>query len=84
MDLVEEISKWKNKKVLIIGDALIDKYIYGTTDRISPDAPVPNVRIEEKNFYIGAIGLVLRFVKSLGGIPEVWEATPIFYKGIPG
>lgn len=71
MALVSEISKWKNKKVLVIGDALIDKYIIGYTDRISPDAPVPNVKIENSNTYIGAIGLVLQFIQSLGGIPEV-------------
>jgi len=71
MTLIEEISKWKNKKVLVIGDALIDKYIFGFTDRISPDAPVPNVKIESTDTFIGAIGLVLQFIQSLGGIPEV-------------
>ncbi|MFX0104109.1 MAG: bifunctional heptose 7-phosphate kinase/heptose 1-phosphate adenyltransferase [Candidatus Hodarchaeota archaeon] len=71
MAFVDEISNWNNKKVLIIGDALIDKYIFGYTDRISPDAPVPNVKIENSNVYIGAIGLVLQFIQSLGGIPEV-------------
>ncbi|HDZ17990.1 hypothetical protein LCGC14_1147410 [marine sediment metagenome] len=71
MALIDEIPKWEKKKVLIIGDSLVDKYIHGFTDRISPDAPVPNVKIEENHIYIGAIGLVARFVKSLGGIPEV-------------
>lgn len=71
MDLIDEISKWNKKKILVIGDALIDKYIFGFTDRISPDAPVPNVKIENSNIYIGAIGLVLQFIQSLGGIPEV-------------
>jgi rfaE bifunctional protein kinase chain/domain len=71
MELTDEISKWKNKKVLVIGDALIDKYIIGYTDRISPDAPVPNVKIENTSVYIGAIGLVLQYIQSLGGIPEV-------------
>jgi D-beta-D-heptose 7-phosphate kinase/D-beta-D-heptose 1-phosphate adenosyltransferase len=71
MALIDEISKWNKKKVLVIGDALIDKYIFGYTDRISPDAPVPNVKIENSNTYIGAIGLVLQFIQSLGGIPEV-------------
>ncbi len=71
MPLIDEISKWKDKKVLIIGDALIDKYIFGYTDRISPDAPVPNVKIENSKVYIGATGLVLQFIKSFGGIPEV-------------
>ena len=71
MSLVDKISKWNNKKILLIGDALIDKYIFGYTDRISPDAPVPNVKIENSSIYIGATGLVLRFIQSLGGIPEV-------------
>ncbi len=71
MALIDEISKWNKRKVLVIGDALIDKYIFGYTDRISPDAPVPNVKIENADTYIGAIGLVIQFIQSLGGIPEV-------------
>ena len=71
MALIDEISKWNKRKVLVIGDTLIDKYIFGYTDKISPDAPVPNVKIENNNIYIGAIGLVLQFIQSLGGIPEV-------------
>jgi rfaE bifunctional protein kinase chain/domain len=71
MALIDEIFKWNKKKVLVIGDALIDKYIFGYTDRISPDAPVPNVKIEKSDTYIGAIGIVLQFIQSLGGIPEV-------------
>ena len=71
MAFIDEISKWKNKKVLVIGDALIDKYIIGFTDRISPDAPVPNVKIEDSSAYIGAIGLVIQYIQSLGGNPEV-------------
>ncbi|MFX1419055.1 MAG: carbohydrate kinase, partial [Promethearchaeota archaeon] len=71
MALIDKISQWNDKKVLIIGDALIDKYIFGYTDRISPDAPVPNVKIENSDIYIGATGLVLQFIHSLGGIPEV-------------
>jgi len=71
MALIDEISKWNSKKVLVIGDALIDKYIFGYTDKISPDAPVPNVKIEKSSVYIGATGLVLQFIQSLGGIPEI-------------
>ncbi|MFX1388592.1 MAG: bifunctional heptose 7-phosphate kinase/heptose 1-phosphate adenyltransferase [Promethearchaeota archaeon] len=71
MTIAEQILNWKEKKVLVIGDALIDKYIFGHADKISPDAPVPNVRIEDTNVYIGATGLVVKFIKSLGGIPKV-------------
>lgn len=70
MTLVEKID-FKNRKVLIIGEASIDKYIVGSANRISPDAPVPNIKIEEDLSYIGGVGLALQFIKSLGGIPEV-------------
>ncbi|MFX0082899.1 MAG: bifunctional heptose 7-phosphate kinase/heptose 1-phosphate adenyltransferase [Candidatus Hodarchaeota archaeon] len=71
MSLIDNIKDWNQKKVLIIGEALVDKYIFGFADSISPDAPVPNIKIENSSTYIGAIGLVLQFIKSLGGIPEV-------------
>ncbi|MFX1392116.1 MAG: bifunctional heptose 7-phosphate kinase/heptose 1-phosphate adenyltransferase [Promethearchaeota archaeon] len=70
MTLVEKID-FKNRKVLIIGEASIDKYIVGSANKISPDAPVPNIKIEENLSYIGGIGLPLQYIKSLGGIPEV-------------
>ena len=81
MAFIEEITKWKNRKVLVIGDTLIDKYIYGFTDRISPDAPVPNVKIENSSDYIGAIGLVVQYIQSLGGIPEVCTIVGNDYEG---
>jgi rfaE bifunctional protein kinase chain/domain len=81
MSLTEEINKWNNKKVLIIGEALIDKYIIGFADRISPDAPVPNIKIEDNYTYLGGIGLVLKFIKSLGGIPEISTIVGDDYEG---
>lgn len=81
MSQIESIKKWEKKKVLIIGEALVDKYIFGYADRISPDAPVPNVKIERSETYIGAIGLVLQYVKSLGGIPEVCTVIGSDYEG---
>lgn len=81
MSLVEIIKSWNNKKVLIIGEALIDKYITGHADRISPDAPVPNIKIEENFTYLGAIGLVLKFIKSLGGKPEICTILGNDYEG---
>ncbi|MHA1275209.1 MAG: bifunctional heptose 7-phosphate kinase/heptose 1-phosphate adenyltransferase [Promethearchaeota archaeon] len=81
MALIGEINKWKNKKVLIIGEALIDKYIFGYANSISPDAPVPNIKIEKISSYLGGIGLVLKFIKSLGGIPEVCTIIGNDYDG---
>ncbi|MBY8989465.1 MAG: hypothetical protein KGD58_01820 [Candidatus Lokiarchaeota archaeon] len=81
MSQIDSIKEWKEKKVLIIGEALVDKYIFGYADRISPDAPVPNIKIERSETYIGAIGLVLQFIKSLGGIPEVCTVIGSDYEG---
>ena len=81
MDITEQIDSWKGKKVLLIGEALIDKYIFGNADSISPDAPVPNVKISESKIYLGAIGLVLQYVRSLGGKPEICTILGNDYEG---
>ena len=60
-------------KVLIIGDIIIDKYIYGTSTRLSPEAPVPVVtqkRIEET---IGGAGLVYENLKSLSVDVDLYD-----------
>ena len=80
MSFADKID-FKDKKVLIIGEASIDKYIIGSANRISPDAPVPNIKIEENINYIGGVGLTLKYVKSLGGIPEVCTLVGNDYEG---
>jgi rfaE bifunctional protein kinase chain/domain len=81
MDVLNNLNKWKGKKILIIGEALIDRYIFGSADRISPDAPVPNVKINENQIHLGAIGLVLQYVLSLGGKPEICTVVGNDYEG---
>ncbi len=81
MEFINELDKWCNKKVLIIGDALIDRYILGNADKISPDAPVPNIKVEKSEIYLGAIGLVIQYIISLGGIPEICTIVGDDYEG---
>ena len=81
MNTRDKVQNWKNQKVLVIGEALVDKYIFGYADRISPDAPVPSIKVEEDETYLGAIGLVLKFIKSLGGIPEICTIVGNDYEG---
>lgn len=52
--------------VLIIGDIIIDKYIYGTSRRLSPEAPVPVVSQENTKETLGGAGLVYSNLKNLG------------------
>lgn len=60
-------------KVLVIGDIIIDKYIYGTSTRLSPEAPVPVVTQERTEESLGGAGLVYKNLKSLGVDVSLYE-----------
>ena len=60
-------------KVLVIGDVIIDKYIYGTSTRISPEAPVPVITYIEEKETRGGAGLVYENLKSLGVNVDMFE-----------
>lgn len=61
-------EKISNGKVLVIGDLLLDRYLSGTTSRISPEAPVPIVRIENTIELIGGAGNVAANAATLGAV----------------
>ena len=62
-------------KVLVLGDVIIDKYIYGTSTRISPEAPVPVITYIEEKETRGGAGLVYENLKSLGVDVEMFETS---------
>ena len=53
-------------KVLVVGDLMLDEFVYGSVTRISPEAPVPILKINETRRYIGGCGNVAANLKSLG------------------
>lgn len=53
-------------RVLVVGDLMLDRYISGAVDRISPEAPVPVVRVEEESSAVGGAGNVAANVAALG------------------
>jgi rfaE bifunctional protein kinase chain/domain len=65
--LVEKISLFKNKKVLVVGDVGVDEYIMGAVKRISPEAPVPVLEVESEDKCLGLAANVAQNVVSLGG-----------------
>lgn len=60
---------FSGKKVLIAGDIMLDSYIFGTVDRISPEAPVPVVAIDNRENRPGGAANVAVNIRSLGAIP---------------
>lgn len=60
------IEKLKNRRVLIVGDVMIDRYVHGSVTRISPEAPVPVLNFFKKEDRLGGAGNVALNVQSLG------------------
>ena len=58
---------FKDKKILIIGDVMLDSYLFGNVERISPEAPVPIVDITNKQNKLGGAANVATNIENLGG-----------------
>lgn len=61
------LNEFKNNKILVIGDLILDRYIWGKVNRISPEAPVPIVEVTDENFLLGGASNVANNIVSLGG-----------------
>lgn len=75
MNFQELFKKFDTLKVGIIGDVMLDSYIWGNVDRISPEAPVPIVSLHHKELRIGGAGNVALNVQSLGAKAFVLSVT---------
>lgn len=61
------ISKWDKVKVLVAGDVMLDIYVKGKATRISPEAPVPVVKVESESYVLGGAANVANNISSLKG-----------------
>ena len=60
------IDDFKNVTDLVIGDLMIDEYLWGSVDRISPEAPVPVVCVEKQSHALGGAGNVIHNLVAMG------------------
>ncbi len=81
MDVGQYFNNVRNKRIMILGDAVVDKYISGSATRISPDAPVPVLDVDQKDLYVGAIGLVANYILTFGGIAEICTVVGHDFEG---
>ena len=62
-------EQFRNQKVLVIGDVMIDTYLWGNVTRVSPEAPVPIVSgVIEENRLGGAANVALN-IRAMGAVP---------------
>ncbi|MEY2904103.1 MAG: hypothetical protein RJA52_119 [Bacteroidota bacterium] len=67
--LNKKLEKFKNLKILVVGDIMLDRYLFGTVSRISPEAPVPIVNLEKSEDKLGGAANVAYNIASLGSTP---------------
>ena len=65
--LSEGIDKFSSCRILVVGDVIMDEFLWGRVERISPEAPVPVVQVEEESLVLGGAGNVVNNIISLGG-----------------
>lgn len=66
MTLDELFTAFNDLRVLIVGDVMLDSYVWGKVERISPEAPVPVVTVQKRELRLGGAGNVLLNVQALG------------------
>jgi D-beta-D-heptose 7-phosphate kinase/D-beta-D-heptose 1-phosphate adenosyltransferase len=66
LDLAAAVRRLARTSVLVIGDAMLDRYVYGAVQRISPEAPIPILTVEREVAVPGGAGNVVRNLTALG------------------
>lgn len=69
------LQSFAGRRVAVLGDAMLDVFLWGDADRISPEAPVPVVRLARPSFALGGAANVAANIASLGGSPVLFSAT---------
>jgi rfaE bifunctional protein kinase chain/domain len=71
MDCQKILEKFGKRRILVIGDLILDHYIWGNVRRISPEAPVPVVEVTRESFMLGGAANVAHNIVSMGGKASV-------------
>jgi D-beta-D-heptose 7-phosphate kinase/D-beta-D-heptose 1-phosphate adenosyltransferase len=61
------LARFSRIRLLVVGDVVLDEYLWGDVDRVSPEAPVPVVHVSRESTVLGGAGNVARNVVALGG-----------------
>lgn len=61
------VSRMRGRRVLVLGDVMLDEFLWGTAARLSPEAPVPVVEVTRHSWSVGGAGNVAANVRALGG-----------------
>ncbi len=77
----ETFKSFNDLNVLIIGDVMVDSYMWGKVNRISPEAPVPIVAIQSKEQRLGGAANVALNIQAMGANPILCSVIGVDYDG---
>jgi D-glycero-beta-D-manno-heptose-7-phosphate kinase len=66
-DMLSLVDRLAGRRVMIVGDVMLDHYTFGSVTRISPEAPVPVLQVSDEQYRLGGAGNVARNIVALGG-----------------
>jgi len=69
--LVKIIDRFPSTRVLVVGDVMMDHYVWGSVSRISPEAPVPVVNVTRETLLLGGAANVVNNISALGGQADI-------------
>src|SRR5438128_1724621 len=65
-DLIQRVATLGNPRILVVGDLILDRYIWGYAERISQEAPVPLLRADQREHRLGGAASVATMLAALG------------------
>ena len=68
------VDRLTTAKVAVVGDVMLDRFVEGSVERISPEAPIPVITVRSEESMLGAAGNVLRNLSALGASGNLWTA----------
>jgi D-beta-D-heptose 7-phosphate kinase/D-beta-D-heptose 1-phosphate adenosyltransferase len=69
--LIELVENLPQAKIVLVGDFMLDKYIFGSTSRVSPEAPIPVLKYQREEYRLGGAGFVMAALGALGAKVKV-------------
>ena len=63
--LIDFIDGWQPRRAMVVGDFMLDHYVYGNAERLSPDAPVPVLAVEKEKYHPGGAANVAQLMRAL-------------------
>lgn len=70
-DKIAGVAALTGAPVLVVGDVMLDRYVYGSVERISPEGPIPVLHVESETAMLGGAGNVVRNLAAIGGRPHL-------------